>query len=121
MAALPKKKISKVRGKTRRAHWHATMPTLVICAKCKSKKPAHSACPECGYYGKNKVLNTKTDKKIAQALKLQAKAEKAKATAEAKKEKAAKATALKKEKAEKKAALRTEKHAQKAESKQSGK
>jgi len=30
-------------------------------------------CPECGYYGKAKVLNTKADKKITQALKLQAK------------------------------------------------
>ncbi len=42
------------------------------------------ACPECGYYGKAKVLNTKADKKIAQALKLQAKAEKDKKIAEAK-------------------------------------
>jgi len=73
MAALPKKKISKVRGKTRRAHWHAVMPTLTTCAKCKTKKPAHTVCPECGYYGKAKVLNTKADKKIAQALKLEAK------------------------------------------------
>lgn len=107
MAALPKKKISKVRGKTRRAHWHPTMPTLVTCAKCKSKKPAHAACPECGYYGKNKVLNTKTDKKIAQALKLQAKQEKAK-------EKSAKAAEAKKAKAEKKAALKADKQAKKA-------
>jgi len=93
MAALPKKKISKVRGKTRRAHWHPTMPTLVICAKCKTKKPAHSACPECGYYGNNKVLNTKTDKKVTKALKLQAKADKAKETAEAKKKRAEKVKA----------------------------
>lgn len=73
MAALPKKKISKVRGKTRRAHWHPTMPTLTTCAKCKTKKPSHVVCPECGYYGKAKVLNTKADKKIAQTLKLQTK------------------------------------------------
>jgi len=93
MAALPKKKISKVRGKTRRAHQHITMPTLVACAKCKTKKPAHMACPECGYYGQAKILNTKADKKIAQALKLQAKAEKAKETAEAKKKRAEKVKA----------------------------
>jgi len=73
MAALPKKKISKVRSKTRRAHWHATLPTLVTCAKCKAKKPSHLACPECGYYGKAKVWHTKADKKIAEALRLQAK------------------------------------------------
>jgi large subunit ribosomal protein L32 len=103
MAALPKKKISKVRGKTRRAHWHPTMPTLVACAKCKTKKPAHMVCPECGYYGKAKVLNTKADKKIAQALKLQAKAEKDKKAAEAKKLKAEKAKEAKAEKQTKKA------------------
>jgi large subunit ribosomal protein L32 len=86
MAAEPKKKISKVRSKTRRAHWHPTMPTLNTCPKCKTKKPTHMACPECGYYGDKKVLNTKADKKIAQALKLQAKAEQDKKKAEAKKE-----------------------------------
>lgn len=117
MAAQPKKKISKVRGKTRRAHWHPTMPTLVTCVKCKSKKPTHSACPECGYYGKNKVLNTKADKKIAQALKLQAKEEKAKANAEAKKAKAEKA----KETKATKAAEKAERKAKKTEAKKSDK
>lgn len=86
------------------------MPTLNTCAKCKTKKPTHMACPECGYYGKAKVLNTKADKKIARALKLQAKAEQDKKKAEAKKEKAQKA-----------AEAKAEKKAKKAESKKSNK
>lgn len=68
MAAQPKKRTSKVRGKTRRAHQHATLPKLVICIKCKSPKLPHNVCPECGHYGKLKVSTTKLDKKIAESL-----------------------------------------------------
>ena len=68
MAAEPKKKISKVRGKTRRAHQHATLPKLVVCVKCKTPKLPHMVCPECGHYGKIKIVKTKLDKKIAKTL-----------------------------------------------------
>ncbi|AKM84658.1 TPA: 50S ribosomal protein L32 [Patescibacteria group bacterium] len=68
MSAQPKKKISKVRGKTRRAHWRATLPRLVLCAKCKVLKLPHRACPECGYYGRAKVLSTKLESKVHKTL-----------------------------------------------------
>lgn len=68
MAAEPKKKISKVRGKTRRAHQHATLPRLVLCIKCKTPKLPHTVCPECGHYGKIKIIKTKLDKTIAKTL-----------------------------------------------------
>ena len=69
MAAQPKKKISRVRGRTRRAHLSVTLPQLVICPNCKHLKPPHIACPECGFYGAKKILITKTDKRIAKQLK----------------------------------------------------
>jgi hypothetical protein len=42
---------------------------LVLCTNCQQPKPAHIACPQCGFYGNKKVLNTKTDKRIAARLK----------------------------------------------------
>ena len=68
MSAQPKKKISKVRGKTRRAHWHGALPKLTLCAKCKASKLPHRACPECGYYGRAKVISTKLESKVAKTL-----------------------------------------------------
>jgi len=68
MAAQPKKKTSKVRSKTRRAHQRATLPKLVLCPKCKTPKLPHTVCPECGYYGRAKIVITKLDKKIAKTL-----------------------------------------------------
>ncbi len=68
MAALPKKKISKVRGRTRRANQRVTLAKLVLCAKCKTPKLPHRICPECGYYGRAKIISTKLDKKVARAL-----------------------------------------------------
>ena len=69
MAALPKKKISRVRGRTRRAHINICLPKLVKCSNCNHPKPPHIACPECGFYGKKKIITTKTDKRIAKKLK----------------------------------------------------
>ena len=68
MAAQPKKKTSKVRSKTRRANQRATLPRLVLCAKCKTPKLPHHICPECGYYGRAKIISTKLDKKVTAAL-----------------------------------------------------
>lgn len=88
MSAQPKKKISHVRGKTRRAHNARKLTQLPLCANCRHPKPGHIICPECGFYGKKKILTTKTDKRIAKQLHATKKAEvkkskteKAKATA----------------------------------------
>src|SRR4030042_2617715 len=68
MAAQPKKKISRVRGRTRRAHLGVKLMSLTICPNCKHRKPPHIACPECGFYGARKILTTKADKRIARQL-----------------------------------------------------
>ncbi|HEY5753808.1 MAG TPA: 50S ribosomal protein L32 [Chthoniobacterales bacterium] len=53
---VPKRKTSKMRLRTRRAanRWHA--PSLATCDQCGSRKPAHIACPACGYYKGRQVL-----------------------------------------------------------------
>jgi large subunit ribosomal protein L32 len=91
MAALPKKKISRVRSRTRRAHSAVKLLGLVLCTNCQQPKPAHIACPQCGFYGQRKILTTKTDKRIATRLKRdEAAATRKKVKGEAKKKPAAK-------------------------------
>lgn len=49
--AVPKRRSSKTRGRTRRAQWRTAAPNLSRCAQCNSIKRAHHVCPKCGYYG----------------------------------------------------------------------
>jgi len=76
MAAQPKKKISKVRGKTRRAgSFRLKRVALTKCAKCGSLKRAHTVCSNCGFYGDKKVLTTISEKKVAAFMKRKRKEE----------------------------------------------
>jgi large subunit ribosomal protein L32 len=47
---VPKRKVSKMRLRTRKAanRWHAA--TLAKCGQCGSSLIAHTVCPACGYY-----------------------------------------------------------------------
>ena len=53
---VPKRKMSKMRLRTRKAanRWHA--PTLNKCGQCGSTIPSHIVCPSCGYYKGRQVL-----------------------------------------------------------------
>ncbi|MBU1082929.1 50S ribosomal protein L32 [Patescibacteria group bacterium] len=117
MAAQPKKKISRVRGRTRRAHSAVKMVSLSACKHCGHPKPAHLVCNECGFYGGRKVLTTKTDKRISKKLQSDKKAELAKIKKEATK-KPAKPKAPSKPKAQK-AKPKTDKPSSKSDSKNS--
>lgn len=57
--AVPKKKTSKSRKNTRRAHDFLTPPALSICPQCKAPKLPHRACASCGTYKGKEVLNAK--------------------------------------------------------------
>ncbi len=46
---LPKKKTSKCRTRTRRAHKKLYASNYSICKGCNSAKLAHAACDNCGY------------------------------------------------------------------------
>ncbi|MFH0845608.1 MAG: 50S ribosomal protein L32 [Pseudomonadota bacterium] len=58
---VPKKKKSKARRDTRRAHDHASMPRISFCPQCHEPVLPHHICPECGSY-RGKVIIEKEEK-----------------------------------------------------------
>jgi len=48
--ALPKRKRSKSKRGTRRAHDSVKMPNIVNCPHCNEPILPHHVCPECGTY-----------------------------------------------------------------------
>jgi large subunit ribosomal protein L32 len=55
---VPKRKTSKSRKKKRRTHWKLGERGLAKCPKCNEFVIPHRACPHCGYYKDNKVIET---------------------------------------------------------------
>ena len=82
MAAEPKQKRSKVRTRTRRSHHAKALPNLSACPQCKAPRVPHRVCPECGFYKGRKILELRSDKRLAvmerRAVAQKAKEEKAK-------------------------------------------
>ena len=62
---LPKRQHSKQRGRKRRTHWKASVPSLGKCPQCQKPVLAHRICPFCGFYkGKQIVaIKSKSDSK----------------------------------------------------------
>lgn len=52
--AVPKRRKSKSRVRTRRSHDRLRRASLVKCKNCATFIPGHIVCPECGYY-KDKI------------------------------------------------------------------
>ena len=56
--AVPKKKTSKSRTRSRRAaNTKVPSVTLVKCPKCGEKVLSHTVCKVCGHYGGKKILD----------------------------------------------------------------
>jgi large subunit ribosomal protein L32 len=51
----PKRRHSKRRTSTRRAHDFLAKPSLAKCPNCQETKQPHQVCPHCGYYNKKQV------------------------------------------------------------------
>ena len=60
--ALPKGKVSKARGRSRRANWKLTLPGIVEGPQCRAKQLSHRGRPQCGYYNGVQVIDM-TEKK----------------------------------------------------------
>lgn len=56
--AVPKKKMSRMRTRQRKAAWKVSRPALAPCPQCKTPKLPHRACPECGTYKGREVVET---------------------------------------------------------------
>jgi large subunit ribosomal protein L32 len=54
--ALPKRRKSRARVRTRRQQWRAKALTMTTCAHCNSKILPHRACGECGFYNGRAVM-----------------------------------------------------------------
>jgi large subunit ribosomal protein L32 len=54
----PKRRHSKRRTSTRRAHDHLHPLCLSECPNCHEKKLPHQACLKCGYYKGREVIDT---------------------------------------------------------------
>lgn len=56
MPPLPKRKYPKARQGHRRKHLKANLGHIVECPQCRSPRPAHHACPNCGnYHGREAI------------------------------------------------------------------
>jgi len=56
--AVPKKKTSKARRDTRRAHDALVAPGVSVCPQCKEPKQSHRVCPSCGTYKGREIIST---------------------------------------------------------------
>jgi large subunit ribosomal protein L32 len=54
--ALPKRRKSRARVRTRQQQWRATPVTSTTCAHCSATIAPHRACGKCGYYNGRQVL-----------------------------------------------------------------
>lgn len=55
--AVPKKKVSRSRRDSRRAHnFRVAVPNLIPCPNCKEMTLQHNVCPSCGQYKGVQVL-----------------------------------------------------------------
>lgn len=55
--AVPKRKTSRSRTRSRKAQWMRTAaPAAASCSRCKSAVTPHTVCKVCGFYGGRQVV-----------------------------------------------------------------
>jgi large subunit ribosomal protein L32 len=57
----PKRRHSKERTRTRRAHHHAKTPALALCANCGAPHLYHRVCTQCGTYRGKQVYEVEVN------------------------------------------------------------
>jgi large subunit ribosomal protein L32 len=54
--AVPKRKTSKSKTRSRKANWKLSLPGIMECPNCKAPKLTHRVCKSCGFYDGKKVV-----------------------------------------------------------------
>lgn len=54
--AVPKRRVSRQKRNSRRAHWKLSLPSLVSCPQCHDFKLPHRVCGACGYYKGREII-----------------------------------------------------------------
>ncbi len=54
--ALPKRRLSKTRGRKRRTHDKLAAPAVSSCPNCLQPVERHRLCPHCGHYRGREVV-----------------------------------------------------------------
>lgn len=57
--AVPKRKTSKSRQRSRAANFRAEAPQLGPCPQCRSPRLPHRMCPSCGHYRGREIIKVK--------------------------------------------------------------
>lgn len=58
MGALPKKKLSKARTRSRRSKFVAKIPALTKCPNCGEPALPHQVCVACGFFRGREIVKT---------------------------------------------------------------
>jgi large subunit ribosomal protein L32 len=61
---VPKKKLSKAKTRTRRAHDALTAPNTSPCPKCGEPKLSHRVCGSCGHYRGRQVFQVQSEDEV---------------------------------------------------------
>lgn len=56
--AVPKRRKTRSKMRSRRAHWKTPAPTYASCRQCRHPKLPHRVCPNCGYYAGRRAVET---------------------------------------------------------------
>jgi large subunit ribosomal protein L32 len=56
--AVPKRRKTRSKALSRKAHWRVLAPAKSTCPQCHQPKLPHRVCPNCGYYAGRQVVET---------------------------------------------------------------
>lgn len=71
--AVPKRKQSRARSRSRRTHQVEHVTSITSCLNCNAPLKSHQVCATCGFYKGVKVLKTKAERSVKRGQALQAK------------------------------------------------
>ncbi|MDP3788079.1 MAG: 50S ribosomal protein L32 [Candidatus Chromulinivorax sp.] len=71
--AVPKRKQSKSRSRSRRTHQVEHVTSITSCLNCNGPLKSHTACASCGFYKGVKMMTTKAERSVKRGQALQVK------------------------------------------------